>query len=79
MVIWLSDAHLTPESLALSATLLQVSGLPSTAGLKEELGLTGFEWSTDIHSSTLGLGKSDDSLARIPEIKGELAMVSKLF
>ncbi|KAL0637626.1 hypothetical protein Q9L58_003350 [Maublancomyces gigas] len=32
-------------------------------------------FATDIHSSTLGLGKSDNSLARIPEIKGELAMI----
>ncbi|KAH8145756.1 uncharacterized protein LAJ45_10233 [Morchella importuna] len=32
-------------------------------------------FATDIHSSTLGLNKKDDSLARIPEIKGELAMI----
>jgi carboxymethylenebutenolidase len=32
-------------------------------------------YATDIHSSTLGLGKSDDSLTRIPLITGELMMV----
>ncbi len=29
-------------------------------------------YATDIHAHSLGKGKSDDSLARIPEIKGEL-------
>lgn len=44
--------------------------------VSEEFGLIRvYENTTDIHSSTLGLGKSDDTLARIPEIKGELAMV----
>lgn len=32
-------------------------------------------FATDIHSATLGEGKKDDSLARIPEIKGELVMI----
>ncbi|KAL7270397.1 hypothetical protein RUND412_006902 [Rhizina undulata] len=32
-------------------------------------------FATDIHSSTLGLGKKDNSLARVKEIKGELAMI----
>lgn len=32
-------------------------------------------FATDIHTSTLGRGKADDSLARIPEIKGELLMI----
>jgi len=30
---------------------------------------------TDIHSATLGLGKSDDSLRRVTDIRGELLMV----
>ncbi|KAF1831783.1 alpha/beta-hydrolase [Decorospora gaudefroyi] len=32
-------------------------------------------FATDIHSATLGKGKSDDSLARCKEIKGELVMI----
>lgn len=32
-------------------------------------------FATDIHSKTLGEGKSDDSLARAGDIKGELVMV----
>lgn len=32
-------------------------------------------YATDIHKGSLGKGMADDSLARIPEIKGELAMV----
>ncbi|KAF2131859.1 alpha/beta-hydrolase [Dothidotthia symphoricarpi CBS 119687] len=32
-------------------------------------------FATDIHSSTLGLGKSDDSLARARDIRGELVMI----
>jgi carboxymethylenebutenolidase len=31
-------------------------------------------YATDLHQGSLGRGKSDDSLARIPEIKGELMM-----
>jgi len=32
-------------------------------------------FATDIHSKTLGAGKNDDSLARIKDIKGEIAMI----
>ncbi|KIV93109.1 hypothetical protein PV10_04349 [Exophiala mesophila] len=32
-------------------------------------------FATDIHSSTLGLGKNDDSLKRAGDIKGELLMI----
>lgn len=32
-------------------------------------------FATDIHSSTLGLNKADDSLARAKDIKGELVMI----
>ena len=32
-------------------------------------------FATDIHSATLGKGKSDDSLKRIGDIKGELVMI----
>lgn len=32
-------------------------------------------YATDIHQGSLGKGKSDDSLALIPEIKGELMMI----
>ncbi|KAI4675771.1 uncharacterized protein J4E88_007806 [Alternaria novae-zelandiae] len=32
-------------------------------------------FATDIHSSTLGKGKNDDSLARTKDIKGELVMI----
>ena len=32
-------------------------------------------FATDIHSATLGEGKSDDSLSRAGDIKGELVMV----
>lgn len=33
-------------------------------------------FATDIHSHTLGAGKKDDSLDRVKDIHGELAMVS---
>jgi len=32
-------------------------------------------YATDIHQGSLGKGKADNSLARIPEIKGELMMI----
>jgi dienelactone hydrolase len=32
-------------------------------------------FATDIHSATLGAGKSDDSLKRVKDIKGELVMI----
>ncbi len=32
-------------------------------------------YATDIHHGSLGKGKADDSLARIPDIKGELMMI----
>jgi dienelactone hydrolase len=32
-------------------------------------------FATDIHGSTLGEGKNDDSLARAGDIRGELVMV----
>ena len=32
-------------------------------------------YATDIHQGSLGLGKADNSLARIPDIKGELMMI----
>jgi hypothetical protein len=32
-------------------------------------------FATDIHSATLGAGKSDDSLQRVKDIKGELVMI----
>ena len=32
-------------------------------------------YATDIHQGSLGKGKADDSLARIPDIKGELMMI----
>lgn len=32
-------------------------------------------YATDIHKGSLGLGMKDDSLARIPELKGEMLMI----
>jgi len=32
-------------------------------------------FATDVHSATLGEGKSDDSLKRVKDIKGEVAMI----
>jgi len=32
-------------------------------------------YATDVHHGSLGQGKADDSLARIPDIKGELMMI----
>lgn len=45
-----------------------------TAMLPEVAATTCF-YATDVHQGSLGKGKSDDSLARIPDIKGELMMV----
>lgn len=78
-VIWPLGVLLTLGSLALCATLLQASTLFNiNFKYGMELSLIRVGWSIDIHSSTLGLGKSDNSLARIPEIRGELAMVNRL-
>jgi len=33
-------------------------------------------FATDIHSSTLGEGKKDDSIHRVKDIRGELVMVT---
>ena len=43
--------------------------------LRAEVAATVCFYATDIHHGTLGLGKADDSLARIPEIQGELMMI----
>lgn len=42
------------------------------AAMNPEVAATVCFYATDIHSGSLGKGKSDDSLARAPEIKGEL-------
>ena len=44
------------------------------AAMNPEIAGTVSFYATDIHAGTLGEGKHDDSLARIPEIKGELLM-----
>ena len=44
------------------------------AAMNPQVGGTVCFYATDIHSGTLGKGKSDDSLARASEIKGELFM-----
>ncbi len=45
-----------------------------TAMLPDVTATTCF-YATDIHQGSLGLGKADNSLARIPHIKGELMMI----
>jgi carboxymethylenebutenolidase len=45
-----------------------------TAMLPDVAATTCF-YATDIHQGSLGHGKSDNSLARIPDIKGELMMI----
>ena len=45
------------------------------AAMLPEVGATACFYATDIHKGSLGLGMKDDSLARIPEIKGELMMI----
>ncbi len=45
------------------------------AGMLPDVSATVCFYATDIHQGSLGQGKSDDSLARIPDIKGELMMV----
>jgi len=45
-----------------------------TAMLPDVAATTCF-YATDVHQGSLGKGKCDDSLARIPEIKGELMML----
>jgi carboxymethylenebutenolidase len=42
------------------------------AAMNPEVSATACFYATDIHSASLGKGKSDDSLARASEIKGEL-------
>ncbi len=45
------------------------------AAMLPDVAATTCFYATDIHQGSLGLGKADDSLARIPEIKGELMMI----
>jgi carboxymethylenebutenolidase len=45
------------------------------AGMNPDVLGTVCFYATDLHSSTLGKGKSDDSFARAADIKGELLMV----
>jgi carboxymethylenebutenolidase len=45
-----------------------------TAMLPDVAATTCF-YATDVHQGSLGKGKADDSLARIPDIKGELMMI----
>ncbi|MDX1925444.1 MAG: dienelactone hydrolase family protein [Pirellulaceae bacterium] len=45
------------------------------AAMNPEIGACVCFYATDIHKGSLGKGLSDDTLARIPEISGELMMV----
>ena len=45
------------------------------AAMNPEVGACVCFYATDIHKGSLGKGMSDDSLARIPEIKGALTMI----
>ena len=45
------------------------------AALQPEVRATSCFYATDLHSATLGLGKSDDSLRRAAEIRGELLFI----
>jgi carboxymethylenebutenolidase len=45
------------------------------AAMLPEVAATACFYATDIHKGSLGLGMADDSLARIPEIKGELMLI----
>ncbi|MES2439853.1 MAG: dienelactone hydrolase family protein [Verrucomicrobiota bacterium] len=45
------------------------------AGLHPDVLATGAFYPTDIHSSTLGLGKCDDTLQRLPSMKASLLVV----
>lgn len=45
------------------------------AAMNEEVATGVCAYATDIHTGSLGKGKSDDSLARIPEIRGEMMMI----
>ena len=45
------------------------------AAMLPDVSATTCFYATDVHQGSLGKGKCDDSLARIPEIKGELMMM----
>lgn len=45
------------------------------AAMLPDVAATACFYATDLHQSSLGLGKADDSLARIPDIRGELMMI----
>jgi len=45
------------------------------AAMLPDVAATTCFYATDIHQGSLGKGKADDSLARIPDIKGELMMI----
>ena len=45
------------------------------AAMNPEVSATACWYPTDIHEGSLGKGKSDNSMARIPDIKGEMLMI----
>ena len=78
-----SDAHAVLDHLAprpectgaLGAMGICLGGhLAFRAAMDPRVAGTVCFYATDIHSGTLGRGKRDDSLSRIPAIKGELMM-----
>ena len=66
--------RLRPEDRA-RVTLRQADALAFNFPADTYDAVTTFFYATNIHDGTLGLGKADNSLARIPDIKGELMMV----
>ena len=72
-------AHLTARpdcDGSLGAVGICLGGhLAFRAALSPEVRAAACFYATDIHNSTLGRGKADDSLARAGEIKGELLMI----
>jgi carboxymethylenebutenolidase len=45
------------------------------AALNPEIAATACLYPTDVHTGTLGLGKKDDTLVRLGEVKGELTFI----
>ncbi|GBR23045.1 dienelactone hydrolase family protein [Gluconobacter japonicus] len=74
IIAWLQNNPLCTGSIGAFGVCLG-GHLAYRAALHPDVRATACFYATDLHSATLGAGKSDDSLARAADIKGELMMV----
>ena len=74
VIAWLQENPLCNGAIGAFGVCLG-GHLAYRAALHPAIRATACFYATDLHSATLGAGKSDDSLARATDIRGELMMV----